>query len=101
MQRLVALTQGLLLGWGRVAVGEGCSLVADWLNACWGTWGSAWELAGQCPQEADMIGGRGVGPLGNGSGWTLETRDELLKITLWGGIGGIVVKESKNSQDGE
>ena len=64
MQRLVALTQGLLLGWGWVAVGEGCSLVADWLNACWEAWGSAWELAGQCPQEADMIGGWGVAPWG-------------------------------------
>lgn len=57
MQRLVALTQGLLLGWDWVAVGKGCSLVAGWLNACWGAWGLAWELEGQCPLEADMIGG--------------------------------------------
>lgn len=58
MQRLVALTQGLLVGragrlWG------GCSLVADRPNACWEAWGLVRELTGQCPRMLRWLVARG------------------------------------------
>lgn len=52
MQRLVALTQGLLRGWaGPGGGGSECSLVVAWPNACWGAWGLVSGLGGQYPRE--------------------------------------------------
>lgn len=66
MQRLVALTQGLLVGRaGRL--GGGCSLVADRPNACWEAWGLVRELTGQS-QNAEMVGAEGIPGRGRGSG---------------------------------
>lgn len=66
MQRLVALTQGLLLGWaGLGGWGSECSLVVAWPNACWGAWGLVLGLEGCIPENrcdwesGECLGGSG------------------------------------------